>query len=744
MGPCCRWQQLLALAIGLLLRDASPTTAAETHRPWMDPGKTVDERVTLLLQQMSVEEKVNQLLHVWGTMKDDDVLAKYGNTSVGAMYIAKHSANLTCDVVPSCRLAARNSLQRAVITRSRLGIPISFVSETLHSPMRQLRGAKGDEGMHRQSTPCARAIAAACPSLKGVRCKACVASHSATIMPKCPSPGQVDAACGRGHDRGHDMGCIFPMPAGQGASWNRSLVREVAAAVAVETRASGADRGFSPELQVATDPRFGRTQENFGEQGHRCAAAGGCGCQRVQQDDVCTVCRGGRAGAGTAGGDPFLVSELGVAATLGLHGGATGGPSTYLPNYTTTIISEAKHYAVRPPPTCAGPCITRCVSVLWCAELAKHTLRCCCCCCCCWRVCMHRCTASATLTAHQQTSPSPRCTTFICARKPHATATTVPVSTSSAQGMHHPHSVVGGVGAARDCRWKAYVAAGGRACMASHNSVNGRPCHSSAWLLTEVFRKELGCEKCMVGTDFRDIELLSDMNTANTSRYPGLPADTDASMQALAAGVDQDLGGYSYGSLLQASQQGLLPKERQGVHGIDTAAAAVLRTKFAAGLFDQPYTDPALLAQIDSGAHRALARTAVIEGATLLLNRGGVLPVREEHLRTVAVVGPNAGCTEGAAQPCPAQKAMAGGYNPTPSSGQIVTVAEALTQRLSKAQVTVVVDTGSATGVAAAANASQRADLAVVVVGDTADSCGESDDRMELDLLVSETAASLN
>ena len=31
------------------------------------------------------------------------------------------------------------------------------------------------------------------------------------------------------------------------------------------------------------------------------------------------------------------------------------------------------------------------------------------------------------------------------------------------------------------------------------------------------------------------------MNTANKSRYPGLPPDTDASLQALAAGVDQVL-----------------------------------------------------------------------------------------------------------------------------------------------------------------------------------------------------------
>ena len=78
---------------------------------------------------------------------------------------------------------------------------------------------------------------------------------------------------------------------------------------------------------------------------------------------------------------------------------------------------------------------------------------------------------------------------------------------------------------------------------------SGRPCHSSKWLLTDVFRTELGCDKCLIGTDFRDIELLSDMNTANTSRYPGLPADTDASLQSLAAGVDQDLGGFSYNDL---------------------------------------------------------------------------------------------------------------------------------------------------------------------------------------------------
>jgi hypothetical protein len=34
-------------------------------------------------------------------------------------------------------------------------------------------------------------------------------------------------------------------------------------------------------------------------------------------------------------------------------------------------------------------------------------------------------------------------------------------------------------------------------------------------------------------------------HTHTHTRYPGLPADTDASVQAVTAGVDQDLGGYA-------------------------------------------------------------------------------------------------------------------------------------------------------------------------------------------------------
>jgi len=134
-------------------------------------------------------------------------------------------------------------------------------------------------------------------------------------------------------------------------------------------------------------------------------------------------------------------------------------------------------------------------------------------------------------------------------------------------------------------------------------------------LLTDVFRTELGCDKCLIGTDFRDIELLSDMNTANTSRYPGLPADTDASLQSLAAGVDQDLGGFSFSSLLPAYAAGLVPAPTKSApHGIDEACTNVLRAKFAAGLFENPYTDESRVGHLDSPDNRKIARDHAEQG----------------------------------------------------------------------------------------------------------------------------------
>ena len=110
------------------------------------------------------------------------------------------------------------------------------------------------------------------------------------------------------HSGGHPGCTIFPMPALQGSSWNLSLVQAIAESNALQARASGTNHGLSPVINVATDPRFGRTQEAFGE-------------------------------------DPHLVGTMATAAVLGLQGAdGAAGPSTYLGSPRTKIVSQAKHF----------------------------------------------------------------------------------------------------------------------------------------------------------------------------------------------------------------------------------------------------------------------------------------------------------------------------------------------------------------------------------------------------------------
>ena len=67
---------------------------------------------------------------------------------------------------------------------------------------------------------------------------------------------------------------VMPMPVSQGASWNLSMVEDIGRINALELRSSGGDQGLSPILQVCTDPRFSRMEENFGEDPMLVAAYG--------------------------------------------------------------------------------------------------------------------------------------------------------------------------------------------------------------------------------------------------------------------------------------------------------------------------------------------------------------------------------------------------------------------------------------------------------------------------------------
>lgn len=63
----------------------------------------------------------------------------------------------------------------------------------------------------------------------------------------------------------HGFKTIFPIPLGQAASWNPALVEQGARIAADEASSVGIRWTFSPMVDVARDPRWGRIAEGFGE-----------------------------------------------------------------------------------------------------------------------------------------------------------------------------------------------------------------------------------------------------------------------------------------------------------------------------------------------------------------------------------------------------------------------------------------------------------------------------------------------
>ena len=177
----------------------------------------------------------------------------------------------------------------------------------------------------------------------------------------------------------------------------------------------------------------------------------------------------------------------------------------------------------------------------------------------------------------------------------------------------------------------AITEAGVMAVMPSYNEIDGVPSHKNRWLIERVLRQEWGFQG-MVVSDYFAIEQL-------VSRH-GVAADlADAARQALAAGVDIELPDpQAYEKLVELVRSG-----RVSEAALDRSVARLLRAKFLAGLFEDPYADPERAEQVsNTSEHQALALEAARRSITLLKNDGGVLPLDRTKVRTIAVVGPNA------------------------------------------------------------------------------------------------------
>ncbi|MGA9424957.1 MAG: glycoside hydrolase family 3 N-terminal domain-containing protein, partial [Terracidiphilus sp.] len=99
---------------------------------------------------------------------------------------------------------------------------------------------------------------------------------------------------------GYDKGTVFPAPINLAATWNRDLAQQTGAAIAAEARSAGVDMILAPVLDLAREPRWGRVEEDFGE-------------------------------------DPYLTGQLGLAYVRGAQGESL--------NSDHAVVAEPKHFA---------------------------------------------------------------------------------------------------------------------------------------------------------------------------------------------------------------------------------------------------------------------------------------------------------------------------------------------------------------------------------------------------------------
>ena len=209
--------------------------------------------------------------------------------------------------------------------------------------------------------------------------------------------------------------------------------------------------------------------------------------------------------------------------------------------------------------------------------------------------------------------------------------------------------------------YHAAVEAGAATLMSSFNSINGIPATANPHILTEILRNEWGFDGFVV----------SDWGAVGELMNHSIGDGPTVARKALEAGVDMDMEGHLYGTVIADQvRSGKIPESV-----VDEAARRVLRVKFALGLFEHPYT-AASPAYDETPERRAAARKIADETLVLLKNDpvegiGALLPLTAKA-KKVALIGPLADN----------QRDLLGAWAVTGDPKYVVTLRSALQERL--------------------------------------------------------------
>ncbi len=204
------------------------------------------------------------------------------------------------------------------------------------------------------------------------------------------------------------------------------------------------------------------------------------------------------------------------------------------------------------------------------------------------------------------------------------------------------------------------------------NAINGEPACASQFLLQHTLRGAWHFDGYVVS----DCDAVR--NIFNGHHYR--PTQPQASAISVIRGMDNECIDFAkvsddrdYKPYVEAVQQGYLPES-----SVDTALIRLFTARIRLGMFDPPATVPYMNIdekQLDSPAHRELARRIANESMVLLKN-DGVLPLKSA--KRIAIIGPLADQTA----------VLLGNYNG--STSHTVSVLEGMKAEFPEAKITYV------------------------------------------------------